>query len=75
MNQGVVWFNFLAFTLMFEAFAFAFWLLLATYRFFQAEFIPGDHAGAEGRASPPRTSGWPLQRGRAGRGYWPRWAM
>ena len=67
MNQGVVWFNFLAFTLMFAAFAFAFidylqdrrpwlrtyllsfaafafWLLLATYRFFQAEFIPGDHA-------------------------------
>lgn len=70
MNQGVVWFNFLAFTLMFAAFAFAFidylqdrrpwlrtyllsfaafafWLLLATYRFFQAEFIPGDHAALE----------------------------
>jgi DNA-binding CsgD family transcriptional regulator len=67
MNQGVVWFNFLAFTLMFAAFAFAFidylqdrrpwlrtyllsfaafacWLLLATYRFFMAEFVPGSHA-------------------------------
>ncbi len=67
MNQGVVWFNFLAFTLMFAAFAFAFidylqdrrpwlrtyllsfaafacWLLLATYRFFMAEFVPGGHA-------------------------------
>ncbi len=70
MNQWVVWFNFLAFTLMFAAFAFAFidylqdrrpwlrtyllsfaafafWLLLATFRFFQAEFIPGDHTAPE----------------------------
>ncbi len=44
----MVWFNFLAFTLMFAAFAFAFWLLLlATYRYFQAECIPGDHTAPE----------------------------